>query len=134
MKDSPGLADFMPSEVNLGDQLVARAGAKLETGVDVASEESVIAALRKVHDPEIPVNIYDLGLIYDLNHFSDGTIKIDMTLTAPTCPVAGEIPVWVAEALAEIEGIGEVEVNLVWEPRWSSDRMTDEAKLTLNLF
>ncbi len=134
MKDSPGLADCMPSEVNLGDQLVARAGAKLETGVDVASEESVIAALRKVHDPEIPVNIYDLGLIYDLNLFSDGTIKIDMTLTAPTCPVAGEIPVWVAEALAEIEGIGEVEVNLVWEPRWSSDRMTDEAKLTLNLF
>ena len=94
----------------------------------------MITALRKVHDPEIPVNIYDLGLIYDLNLFSDGTIKIDMTLTAPTCPVAGEIPVWVAEALAEIEGIGEVEVNLVWEPRWSADRMTDEAKLTLNLF
>ena len=134
VKNSPSLADFMPNEINLGDQLVARAGSKLETGVNIASEETVITALRKVHDPEIPVNIYDLGLIYDLNLFSDGTIKIDMTLTAPTCPVAGEIPVWVAEALAEIEGIGEVEVNLVWEPRWSADRMTDEAKLTLNLF
>ncbi|MCH2550054.1 MAG: DUF59 domain-containing protein [Alphaproteobacteria bacterium] len=134
VKNSPSLADFMPNEINLGDQLVARAGSKLESGVDIASKETVITALRKVHDPEIPVNIYDLGLIYDLNLFSDGTIKIDMTLTAPTCPVAGEIPVWVAEALAEIEGIGEVEVNLVWEPRWSADRMTDEAKLTLNLF
>ena len=132
--DGPGLADFMPSAVTPGEPVVARAGTPLATGTPVANKDAVIAALRTVNDPEIPVNIYDLGLIYDIELFSDGSVRIEMTLTAPACPVAGEIPVWVADAVAEVDGIGEVEVHLVWEPQWTPERMTDEAKLALDLF
>jgi len=134
IEDGPGLADFMPSAVKPGEAVVARAGAPLPDGAAVADKEAAIAALRTVHDPEIPVNIYDLGLIYDLEVKSDGSVRIEMTLTAPTCPVAGELPIWVAEAVAGIDGFGEVEVHLVWEPQWTMDRMTDEAKLALDLF
>ena len=134
IEDGPGLADFMPNAVTPGEAVVARAGSPLAADVPVADEEAVIAALRSVHDPEIPVNIYDLGLIYDLAIKSDGSVEINMTLTAPACPVAGELPIWVAEAVAGVEGIGEVVVHLVWEPMWTVDRMTDEAKLALDLF
>ncbi|MFT5180577.1 MAG: FeS assembly SUF system protein [Alphaproteobacteria bacterium] len=134
IEDGPGLADFMPNAVTPGEAVVARAGAPLAADVVVADEAAAIAALRTVHDPEIPVNIYDLGLIYDLELKSDGSVRIDMTLTAPACPVAGELPVWVAEAVAGVEGFGEVEVRLVWEPQWTVDRMTDEAKLALDMF
>ncbi len=132
--DGPGLADFMPNAAAAGEAVVARVGKPLADGAAVADKEAVIAALRTVHDPEIPVNIYDLGLIYDLEIGSDGSVRINMTLTAPTCPVAGEIPVWVAEAVSGVDGIGEVVVNLVWEPQWNADCMTDEAKLALDLF
>lgn len=111
----------------------ARAGEPLSDGEAVAGEEAVIAALRTVHDPEIPVNIYDLGLIYDLEIADDGTVKVEMTLTAPACPVAGELPHWVAEAVAGVDGVGEVEVNLVWDPPWSPDRMSDDAKMLLDI-
>ena len=117
-----------------GEPVVARAGSPLGEGVPVADKEAAIAALRTVFDPEIPVNIYDLGLIYELEILSDGSARIEMTLTAPACPVAGEMPVWVAEAVAGVEGIGEVEVHLVWEPQWTPERMTDEAKLALDMF
>ena len=130
----PGLADFMPNAVKPGEAVVARAGAPLPDGVAVASQDAAIAALRTVHDPEIPVNIYDLGLIYDLEIKSDGSVRVEMTLTTPNCPVAGDLPIWVADAVAGIDGIGEVAVNLVWEPQWTMDRMTDEAKLALDLF
>ena len=134
IEDGPGLADFMPNAVAPGEAVVARVGSPLADGVAAADKAAVIAALRTVHDPEIPVNIYDLGLIYDLEIGSDGSVRIEMTLTAPACPVAGELPVWVAEAVAGVEGIGEVAVHLVWEPQWTVDRMTDEAKLVLDLF
>ncbi len=132
--DGPGLADFMPFATTPGEPVVARAGSPLPERAAVADKDAVIAALRTVFDPEIPVNIYDLGLIYDLEIYSDGSVRIEMTLTAPACPVAGEMPVWVAEAVAGIDGIGEVEVHLVWEPQWTPDRMTDEAKLALDMF
>ncbi len=132
--DGPGLADFMPFAVTPGEPVVARAGSPLPEGAAVADKEAAIAALRTVFDPEIPVNIYDLGLIYDLEVFSDGSARIEMTLTTPACPVAGELPVWVADAVAGVEGIGEVEVHLVWEPQWTPDRMSDEAKLVLDMF
>jgi FeS assembly SUF system protein len=132
--DGPGLADFMPFAATPGEPVVARAGAPLPEGTAVADKDAAIAALRTVFDPEIPVNIYDLGLIYDLEIYSDGSVRIEMTLTAPACPVAGEMPVWVAEAVAGVDGIGEVEVRLVWEPQWTPDRMTDEAKLALDMF
>jgi len=110
----------------------ARAGAPLAEGARVAEREAVIEALRTVHDPEIPVNIYDLGLIYDLALETDGKVRIGMTLTAPACPVAGEMPQWVAEAVAAVDGVGEVEVDLVWDPPWSPECMSDDAKMLLD--
>ena len=97
-------------------------------------KKKVIDEIKKIFDPEIPVNIYDLGLIYDLEVKTDGTVIINMTLTAPACPVAGELPIWVAQAVCDLKGCGEVEVYLVWEPKWTMDLMTDEAKLTLDMF
>ena len=132
--DGPGLRDFMPSAVAPGEQVVGRAGTPLPAGTPVAERDAVIAALRTVFDPEIPVNIYDLGLVYDLQVYSDGSARIEMTLTAPACPVAGELPVWAAEAVAAVDGIGEVEVHLVWEPPWTPERMSDEARLALDMF
>ncbi len=116
-----------------GEEITARAGEPLPEGMSVAGREAVIAALRTVHDPEIPVNIFDLGLIYDLEIHTDGSARINMSLTAPACPVAGEIPFWVANAVADVEGIGEVQVNLIWDPPWDTDRMSDDAKLALGI-
>ena len=112
----------------------ARAGAKLVDGQQKASDEAIVEALRTVHDPEIPVNIYDLGLIYDTERLEDGDVRILMTLTAPACPVAGEMPYDVAAAVSGVDGVGEVEVVLTWEPPWTQDRMTEDAKLILNIY
>lgn len=112
----------------------ARAGAKLMEGQQKAPDEAIVEALRTVHDPEIPVNIYDLGLIYDTERLEDGDVRILMTLTAPACPVAGEMPYDVAAAVSGVDGVGEVEVVLTWEPPWTQDRMTEDAKLVLNIY
>ena len=112
----------------------ARAGAKLMEGQQKAPDEAIVEALRTVHDPEIPVNIYDLGLIYDTERLKDGDVRILMTLTAPACPVAGEMPYDVAAAVSGVDGVGEVEVVLTWEPPWTQDRMTEDAKLVLNIY
>ncbi|MBK1718837.1 SUF system Fe-S cluster assembly protein [Thiocystis violacea] len=95
--------------------------------------EPIIASLRTVHDPEIPVNIYDLGLIYQIDIATNGDVAVDMTLTAPGCPVAGIMPLMVKSAVARVEGVGEVNVRLVWDPPWSADTMSDEARLQLGL-
>ena len=95
--------------------------------------ERIIAALRTVHDPEIPVNIYDLGLIYRIEPKEEGLIEIDMTLTAPGCPVAGEMLKWVENAVAGVEGVGRVEVNLVFDPPWDKSRMSEDVQLELGL-
>ncbi len=92
---------------------------------------AIIKALRGVHDPEIPINIYDLGLIYDLDVSEGGKVAIEMTLTAPNCPVADQIPASVEKAVREVPGVGDVGVKLVWEPAWSPDRMTDVAEIEL---
>tara|TARA_B100001027_G_scaffold216006_1_gene191238 strand:+ start:318 stop:731 length:414 start_codon:yes stop_codon:yes gene_type:complete len=112
----------------------ARAGAKLVEGQKKAHDEAIVEALRTVHDPEIPVNIYDLGLIYDTERLEDGDVRILMTLTAPACPVAGEMPYDVAAAVSGVDGVGEVEVVLTWEPPWTQDRMTEDAKLILDIY
>ena len=112
----------------------ARAGAKLAEGQQRASDEAIVEALRTVHDPEIPVNIYDLGLIYDTERLEDGDERIMMTITAPACQVAGEMPYDVAATVSGVDGVGEVEVVLTWEPPWTQDRMTEEAKLILNIY
>jgi FeS assembly SUF system protein len=93
--------------------------------------EDVVAALRTVHDPEIPVNIYDLGLVYRIGIDPEGAVAIDMTLTAPGCPVAGEMPGWVADAVSPVPGVKTVDVNLVWEPPWGMDKLSEEARLEL---
>lgn len=95
--------------------------------------ERVIDALRQVFDPEIPVNIYDLGLIYRLEIDAMGRVKVDMTLTAPACPVAGAMPKLVETAVLAVSGVRSAEVALVWDPPWSADLISDEAKLQLGL-
>ena len=132
--DGRSLSDFMPGAPAPGEDFVARAGTSLAPGEGPASNESVISALKTVHDPEIPVNIYDLGLIYEVASAPDGSLVIDMTLTTPACPVAGILPQQVADAAAAVSGVGEVEVRLVWEPTWTPDRMSEEAKLVLDMF
>jgi FeS assembly SUF system protein len=103
----------------------------LDEGAIERLREDVIAALKTVFDPEIPVNIYDLGLVYRVDIAPSGDVHIDMTLTAPGCPVAGTMPGMVRQAVEPVEGIGAVEVELVWDPPWDQTRMSDEAKLEL---
>ena len=95
--------------------------------------DGVIAALKTVYDPEIPVDIYELGLIYKVDFDDDRHAEIEMTLTAPGCPVAGEMPIWVEEAVAKAEGVKSVKVNLTFDPPWDMSRMSDEARLALNM-
>lgn len=94
----------------------------------------LIAALKTVYDPEIPVDIYELGLIYRIDVDDDRNIELDMTLTAPGCPVAGDMPGWVENAVSAIPGVGQVKVNLVFDPPWDMSRMSDEARLSLNMY
>ena len=94
----------------------------------------IVAALKTVFDPEIPVDIYELGLIYKIDVDDDRNIEIEMTLTAPGCPVAGDMPGWVQNAVSAVPGVGQVEVKLTFEPPWDMSRMSDEARLALNMF
>lgn len=94
----------------------------------------LIAALKTVYDPEIPVDIYELGLIYRVDVADNKDVTIDMTLTAPGCPVAGEMPNMVRDALLTVPGVGEVTVKMTFDPPWTPDRMSEEAKLELNMF
>jgi FeS assembly SUF system protein len=94
----------------------------------------LVMALKTVYDPEIPVDVYELGLIYKVDVSDNKDVAVDMTLTAPNCPVAGEMPGMVKAALANVDGIGEVTVNMTFDPPWTPDRMSEEAKLELNMF
>ena len=93
--------------------------------------EQVVEACRTVYDPEIPVNIYDLGLIYTIDISPENAVSITMTLTAPGCPVAGDMPGWVADAIEPLPGVKQVDVHLTWESPWGMDMMSDEARLEL---
>jgi FeS assembly SUF system protein len=99
-----------------------------------ALTDRLVEELKTVFDPEIPVDIYELGLIYRVDVSDERDVVIDMTLTAPGCPVAGEMPDWVRDAVMRIDGIKDCKVNLVFEPPWDPSRMSDEAKLQLNMF
>ncbi len=94
----------------------------------------IIAALKTVYDPEIPSDIYELGLIYRIDIEDDKTVVVDMTLTSPGCPVAGEMPGWVQNAVNSVGGVSQTKVNLVFDPPWHHGRMSDEARLALNMF
>jgi len=93
--------------------------------------DQVVEACRSVYDPEIPVNIYDLGLVYTIAISEENAVRVIMTLTAPGCPVAGEMPGWLAEAIEPLPGIKQVDVEITWEPPWGMDMMSDEARLEL---
>ena len=96
--------------------------------------DDIVAALKTVYDPEIPADIYELGLVYKVDIEDDRNVKIDMTLTAPGCPVAGEMPGWVQNAVGAVEGIADVEVNMVFDPPWTPDRMSEEAKVAVGWY
>jgi FeS assembly SUF system protein len=93
--------------------------------------DSIVEACRTVYDPEIPVNIFDLGLVYSIIIDAEGAVQVLMSLTAPGCPVAGEMPGWVASAVEPLPGVKQVDVEIVWDPPWGMDRMSDEARLEL---
>ena len=96
-------------------------------------EQKVVGALKKVYDPEIPVNIHDLGLIYSINVASEGSVQVTMTLTAPACPVAGTLPGEVERAVRSVEGVSEAKVDLVWDPPWNPGMMSKMARVMLGM-
>ena len=122
--DSPAFAEAWDAPQN---------GA-LEQGEIDRLTDDIIAALKSVYDPEIPVDIYELGLIYKVDLSDDRDVAVEMTLTAPGCPVAGEMPGWVEDAIRKVEGVRSVRAELVFDPPWDPSKMSDEAKLSLNMF
>src|SRR4051812_39764368 len=96
--------------------------------------DDIVAALKTVYDPEIPADIYELGLIYRVDIADDRAVTVDMTLTTPNCPSAQELPTMVENAVASVAGVGPVTVNIVWDPPWDQTRMSDEARATLNMW
>lgn len=96
--------------------------------------DDIISALKTVYDPEIPADIYELGLIYKIDVEDDRSVRIDMTLTAPGCPVAGEMPGWVQNAVGAVEGVSGVEVNMTFDPPWTPDRMSEEAQVAVGWY
>lgn len=115
--------------LNLHTEATALSPGELE-----AFRAKLVAALKTVYDPEIPVDIYELGLIYTVDVADNKDVTVEMTLTAPGCPVAGEMPEMVKTALEGVEGIGRVAVNMVFDPPWTPEKMSDEAKLELNMY
>jgi FeS assembly SUF system protein len=127
--DDKDLFDFMPGAPSADDDVER----PVPDDGDAALQEKVIEALKTVRDPEIPVNLVDLGLIYELIVNRDGTVYVEMTLTTPACPVAGALPGQVQQAIAAVPGVHESRVKLVWTPPWTKDRMSEEARLELGL-
>ncbi len=113
---------------------------KVETHSALPPEETerlgtdIVAALKTVYDPEIPADIYELGLIYKVDIKDDRAVDVEMTLTTPNCPAAAELPTMVENAVASVAGVGPVNVSIVWEPAWTPERMSDEARLVLNMW
>ena len=130
------LSAFMPHHPSSDPNapFIATAGKKNNISTRLIDKRVIIDSLKTIHDPELPVNIYDLGLIYDIKLNDKNDLKVKMSLTAPGCPVAGEMPGQVANTLANIPNIGLIEVELVWDPVWTKDRMSDDAKLALDIY
>ncbi len=136
--------DFLMSDTELEEacaqtvEAVKGAPKKAESGLSEQEIErlthDMVAAIKTVYDPEIPVDVYELGLIYRIDVDDDRNVEVDMTLTAPGCPVAGEMPVWVENAVASVAGVNNVTVKLVFDPPWEISRMSEEARVALNMF
>ena len=127
------MADGDLAETRPNEPAVASAPALPPEEIDRLTD-SIVAALKTVYDPEIPADIYELGLIYKVEISDERAVDVTMTLTTPNCPAAGELPTQVENAIASVPGVGVVNINLVWEPAWSPDRMSDEARLVLNMW
>ena len=131
-KTEPEARDFLvPSEAS-EESTDATVGA-VTTELDLMTE-NIIGAIKTVYDPEIPVDVFELGLIYKIDVNDDKDVAIDMTLTAPGCPVAEYMPQWVQDAVGTVQGIRHVEVSMVFDPPWDPSRMSEEAKLVLNMY
>ena len=113
---------------------IAKSGYSLSKSDIVASRDTIINALKTVSDPEIMINIWDMGLVYKIDQKDNGDVYIEMTVTSPMCPVAGVLPEQAAQAVSSVEGVGEVEVRVVWEPAWCMDMLSEEAKEMFELF
>ena len=123
------LQDFLP---NINSSYIKKFSNQNKSST--IKEEQVIECIRTVMDPEIPVNLYDLGLIYEIKINDNNDIKIKMTLTNPNCPVAGSMPESVGKSVEKISNLNSIEVSLVWDPKWHKDLMSEEAKLALDIF
>ena len=133
-KDTKTLYDFIPNYPKGSTKtFIVKSGSKNTLDKISICENDISSNLTNVYDPEIPVNIYDLGLIYDINISKGNNVFIKMSLTSPGCPVAGELPKQVADELTKIKNIGLIEVELVWNPPWSKERMSEDAKLALDI-
>ena len=133
-KDTKTLYDFIPNHPKGSTKpFIVKLGSKNTFDKISICEKVIISNLTNVYDPEIPVNIYDLGLIYDINISKGNNVFIKMSLTSPGCPVAGELPKQVADELTKIKNIGLIEVELVWDPPWTKERMSEDAKLALDI-
>jgi FeS assembly SUF system protein len=130
--NKPAVAAGSSAEAPLAP--AAAAPSALPEGELARMTDDVIAALKTVYDPEIPSDIYELGLIYKIDIADDRAVTIDMTLTTPNCPSAQELPTMVENAVASVSGVGEVKVNIVWDPPWDPSRMSDEARAMLNMW
>jgi len=128
MTEEKKLEDFLPNKNGSYYKKF-----ELKNEVNLINKEEIIKCIKTVMDPEIPVNLYDLGLIYSIKN-SNNNILIEMTLTNPNCPVAGQMPENVAKSIEQIYGLRSIEVKLVWKPSWSKDLMSDDAKLALDIF
>lgn len=122
------------NSLDLNKEYVAYAGKDKPDDEPTVTKDDVIIALKTVCDPEIMINIYDMGLIYNINIHDNGDVFIDMTLTAPGCPAAGVLPQQAADAVSALKGVGNVEVKIVWEPAWSLDKLSDEARAMIDFF
>jgi FeS assembly SUF system protein len=131
MENAPASTETAPLEEGVRSVF---AGSALPAEELARLTDDIVSALKTVYDPEIPADIYELGLIYKVDVEDDRTVKIDMTLTAPGCPVAGEMPGWVQNAVSAVEGISDVEVNMVFDPPWSPDRMSEEARVAVGWY
>jgi FeS assembly SUF system protein len=130
-KQMPVIDTSLPDDTATQDEPVAIEDLSPEMA---ALTDELIGALKSVYDPEIPVDIYELGLIYKVDVSDDRDVTIDMTLTAPGCPVAEHMPRWVEDAVRSVDGVGDVMVNMTFEPPWDPSRMSDEARVALNMF
>jgi FeS assembly SUF system protein len=127
------LADGTTSDARPNAPAMAAASALPPEEIDRLTD-SIVSALKTVYDPEIPADIYELGLIYRIEIDDDRKVAIDMTLTAPGCPVAGEMPGWVENAVSAVPGVAEVQVTMVFDPPWDQSRMSDEARVALDMW